>query len=149
MLNVGYPLVELVGVESNSSEKMETQPANIRSTPLVVGQNETLLVVHVVSSREFYLVKEVDDFYNFLMEVNKKAERMESDALFRPEVGSLVLVQGSDDIWYRGEVLSADGGEAFKFFGVDFGFTETVSLTRVREIQQECMKEANYFGKND
>ena len=70
------------------------------------------------------------------------------ELLFRPELGSLVFFQGSDDIWYRGEVLSADG-EAFKFFGVDFGFTETVSLTRVREIQQEYMKEANFFGKND
>ena len=66
--------MELTDVESSSSE--DTKPANCRSTPLVVGQNETLLVVHVVSPREVYLVKQVDDFYNFLLEVNKTAERL-------------------------------------------------------------------------
>ena len=59
-----------------------------------------------------------------------------------------MIVQGSDDIWYRGEVLSIDG-ETFQFFGVDFGFTETVSLTRAREIPEEYLKKANYFGKID
>ena len=147
ILYPGYPLVELIGVEVDSNSSEETQPANCRSTPLVVGQKETLLVVHVVSPREVYLVKEIEEFYNFLLEVNKKAERLEYKALFRPEVGSLVFVQGSDDIWYRGEVLSVDG-ETFKFFGVDFGFTETASLTRARDIQKDHMKEAKYFGKN-
>ena len=105
-------------------------------------------MVHVVSPSEVYMVKELDDFYDFLLEVNKKAERLEYEALFRPEVGSLVFVQGSDDIWYRGEVLSVHG-ETIKFFGVDFGFTETATLTRARDIPKEYMKEANYFGKNN
>ena len=141
--------MELVAVHSsNSSEERETQPANWRSTPLDVGQNETLLVVHVVSPREVYLVKKIDDFYNFVLEVNKRAERLKYEALFRPSVGSLVFVQGSDDIWYRAEVLSLDGGsETFEFFGVDFGFTETARLTRARDIPQDYIKEAKYFGK--
>ena len=139
--------MELVAVHSsNSSEERETQPANWRSTPLDVGQKETLLVVHVVSPREVYLVKKIDDFYNFVMEVNKRAERLKYEALFRPSVGSLVFVQGSDDIWYRAEVLSLDG-ETFEFFGVDFGFTETARLTRARDIPQDYIKEAKYFGK--
>ena len=139
--------MELVAVHSsNSSEERETQPANWRSTPLDVGQKETLLVVHVVSPREVYLVKKIDDFYNFVLEVNKRAERLKYEALFRPSVGSLVFVQGSDDIWYRAEVLSLDG-ETFEFFGVDFGFTETARLTRARDIPQDYIKEAKYFGK--
>ena len=136
--------MELVGVESNSSE--DTKPANSRSNPLVVGQNETLQVVHVVSSREFYVVKQLDEFYNFILEVNKKAEQAENEAHFRPEVGSLVFVQASDEIWYRGEVLSVDG-DTFKYFGVDFGFTETANFRKARYIRQRRIKEANYFGK--
>ena len=136
--------MELVGVESNSSE--DPKPANSRSNPLVVGQNETLQVVHVVSSREFYVVKELDEFYNFILEVNKKAEQAEYQAHFRPEAGSLVFVQASDDIWYRGEVLSVDG-DTFEYFSVDFGFTETANLRRTRDIRQSSIKETNYFGK--
>ena len=111
-----------------------------------MGQNETLQVVHVVSSREFYVVKELDDFYNFILQVNKKAEQLQYEAHFRPEVGSLVFVQASDEIWYRGEVLSVDG-DTFKYSGVDFSFTETADLRRARDIRQKCLQEASYFGK--
>ena len=141
---LGYPLVELGEVESSYSE--DIKPANLKSTPLVVGQNETLLIVDVVSPVEGYFVKEKEDFYNFVLEVNKKAERLEYDVHFRPELGSLVFVQASDNIWYRGEVLSLEV-ETFKFFGVDFGFTETANLSRARNIQQVDMKETKYFGK--
>ena len=136
--------MELGEVESSYSE--DIKPTNLKSTPLVVGQNETLLIVDVVSPVEGYFVKEKEDFYNFVLEVNKKAERLEYDVHFRPELGSLVFVQASDNIWYRGEVLSLEG-ETFKFFGVDFGFTETANFSRARNIQQVDMKETKYFGK--
>ena len=90
--------------EINSEEEntdSECKEANSRARALRIGGSEFLLVTHVVSPREFYFIKERDEFYNFCKKLNEKAEKLNFPAEFSGEVGSLVFVSASDNIWYR------------------------------------------------
>ena len=91
-------------LEKDEKEK-ERDPkrssANSKATALGIGRSEQVHVTHLVSPAEIYVVKERDKFYNFCTNLNKKAESLPSPIEFSAEVGSVVLVQASDKIWYR------------------------------------------------
>ena len=142
--------------EKNVVETITTEeagPINDKSKNLVfdIGETLRLKVTHVESPKEVYFMKSSDkeSFSEFHKQIGKEAERLEFQADFSPEVGSLVFVKASDNQWYRGEILPMEGSSRVRFYAVEFGFTEVAQRKRVRDIPATLgtFRTRQYFGK--
>ena len=88
-------------IEKEKKSDPKRSSANSEAAALHIGLSERVHVTHLVSPAEIYVVKERDKFYKFCAKLNKKAESLPSPTEFSAEVGSVLLVQASDTIWYR------------------------------------------------
>ena len=138
-------------LEATITEKVGPAVTDSRDLVLNIGETHRLKVIHVESPKEVYFMKSSDkeSFFEFHKQIGKEAERLEFQADFSPEVGSLVFVKSSDNQWYRGKILPMEGFSRVRFYAVEFGFTEVVRRRRVRGIPATLgtFQTRQYFGK--
>jgi len=123
---------------SNSSSWRETP-----NTELSLKIQE-VYVLHNEGPTEVYVTPSLKILKNFQRYMYKTGSSLDFDPMFSPGIGEMVLARSrSDKYWYR--ALVTDISERVTFWCPDFGFSESVYLKDLREINKRL---APFIKKN-
>jgi len=128
-----------VWVDYDEAKEEEERQKHIAEQAETVKPSQEFLDVvisEIVDATQFY-VQIVGGKESAELETLMKNLSLDSDNTpYTPNVGELVKAQfTADDAWYRAKVLSQTPEGEFSVFYIDYGNTETIPTSRIRELK--------------
>ena len=148
----GTPVVELFepGDSVSINERLVKQGVLLGEQPVIpmlglkdvpkldfpVGTKTNIVVWHVVSPKEFYATFIQEETQEHQLALTGLGEAVQDGPGFNPQEGELVCGQYMME-WSRAECLTVQPGGTAKVMFIDFGNTETLTESELRQMPPE------------
>jgi len=121
--------------EAKEAEERQKQIADQAESVKPTQEFLDVVISEIVDATHFY-VQIVGKESTELDDLMKRLAVESDNTPYTPSVGELVKAQfTADDAWYRARVLSQTAEGEYNVFYVDYGNTETVPTSRIRELK--------------
>ncbi|KAH9509571.1 hypothetical protein Btru_046197 [Bulinus truncatus] len=121
----------------NIELKQEILPENLEFIPVSTAFVDSPSLFYLHRWEAYQLLAELEDQIQEAMCKWTDDDLLSGKEMFHLDVGSVCLVQSSDDKWYRCEVVTKCDDDRWAVFILDYGDTETVPRDSLRPLPRK------------